>query len=126
MDPAGGRVQHQHPSCTGEKPRDQILVPGPILIRTELRSERTVVVSEVPDCAGQMDAAECAGVCGVKVMCRFRPLSDSERSRVDRFIPKFSGDDTVVLSVSTDPTEPPDRRGTPSSPAAVRARVHYN
>ncbi|XP_037542178.1 kinesin heavy chain [Nematolebias whitei] len=45
-----------------------------------------------------MDAAECAGVCGVKVMCRFRPLSDSERSRADRFIPKFSGDDTVVLS----------------------------
>ncbi|XP_013855134.1 kinesin heavy chain isoform 5C, partial [Austrofundulus limnaeus] len=45
-----------------------------------------------------MDAADCGGVCGVKVMCRFRPLSDAERSRGDRFIPKFNGDDTVVLS----------------------------
>ncbi|XP_017296375.1 kinesin heavy chain isoform X1 [Kryptolebias marmoratus] len=45
-----------------------------------------------------MEAADCGGVCGVKVMCRFRPLSDAERSRGDRFIPKFSGDETVVLS----------------------------
>ncbi|XP_041858332.1 kinesin heavy chain-like [Melanotaenia boesemani] len=44
-----------------------------------------------------MDAAEC-GVCGVKVMCRFRPLNDAERSRGDKFIPKFSGEDTVVLA----------------------------
>ncbi|XP_015240232.1 PREDICTED: kinesin heavy chain isoform 5C-like [Cyprinodon variegatus] len=44
-----------------------------------------------------MEAAEC-GVCGVKVMCRFRPLSDSERSRGDKFIPKFNGEDTVVLA----------------------------
>nr|XP_054594612.1 kinesin heavy chain [Nothobranchius furzeri] len=44
-----------------------------------------------------MDAAGC-GVCGVKVMCRFRPLSDAEGSRGDKFIPKFSGDDTVVLA----------------------------
>uniref|UniRef100_A0A3Q4BF48 Kinesin-like protein n=1 Tax=Mola mola TaxID=94237 RepID=A0A3Q4BF48_MOLML len=42
-----------------------------------------------------VDAAEC-GLCGVKVMCRFRPLNDAERSRGDKFIPKFSGDDTVV------------------------------
>ncbi|XP_047226443.1 kinesin heavy chain-like [Girardinichthys multiradiatus] len=44
-----------------------------------------------------MEAAEC-GVCGVKVMCRFRPLSDSERSRGDKFVPKFNGEDTVVLA----------------------------
>lgn len=45
------------------------------------------------------DAAGC-GVCGVKVMCRFRPLNDAERSRRDKFIPKFNGDDTVVVAVS--------------------------
>ncbi|XP_022612878.1 kinesin heavy chain-like [Seriola dumerili] len=44
-----------------------------------------------------VDAAEC-GVCGVKVMCRFRPLNDAERSRGDRFTPKFNGDDTVVVA----------------------------
>ncbi|KAM7407996.1 hypothetical protein PAMA_003637 [Pampus argenteus] len=40
-----------------------------------------------------MDAAGC-GVCGVKVMCRFRPLNDAERSRGDKYIPKFTGEDT--------------------------------
>ncbi|KAI3355638.1 hypothetical protein L3Q82_004179 [Scortum barcoo] len=44
-----------------------------------------------------VDAVEC-GVCGVKVMCRFRPLNDAERSRGDKFIPKFNGEDTVVVS----------------------------
>ncbi|XP_054643559.1 kinesin heavy chain-like isoform X2 [Dunckerocampus dactyliophorus] len=43
------------------------------------------------------DAAQ-AGLCGVKVMCRFRPLNDAERSRGDKSIPKFNGDDTVVVS----------------------------
>uniref|UniRef100_A0AAR2JZU1 Kinesin-like protein n=1 Tax=Pygocentrus nattereri TaxID=42514 RepID=A0AAR2JZU1_PYGNA len=41
-----------------------------------------------------VDAAEC----GVKVMCRFRPLNESEISRGDKFIPKFKGEDTVVVS----------------------------
>lgn len=45
------------------------------------------------------DAAGC-GVCGVKVMCRFRPLNNAERSRGDKFIPKFNGEDTVVVAVS--------------------------
>uniref|UniRef100_A0AAR2JMH2 Kinesin-like protein n=1 Tax=Pygocentrus nattereri TaxID=42514 RepID=A0AAR2JMH2_PYGNA len=36
--------------------------------------------------------------CGVKVMCRFRPLNESEISRGDKFIPKFKGEDTVVVS----------------------------
>uniref|UniRef100_A0A8C5A8W4 Kinesin-like protein n=1 Tax=Gadus morhua TaxID=8049 RepID=A0A8C5A8W4_GADMO len=38
--------------------------------------------------------------CGVKVMCRFRPLNDSELSRGDKYIPKFKGEDTVVITVS--------------------------
>nr|XP_020473615.1 kinesin heavy chain-like [Monopterus albus] len=41
-----------------------------------------------------MDAA----VCGVKVMCRFRPLNDAERTRGDKYIPKFNGEDTVVVA----------------------------
>ncbi|KAM9851141.1 kinesin heavy chain-like [Aulostomus maculatus] len=45
-----------------------------------------------------MAAAAESGLCGVKVMCRFRPLNDSERSRGDKFIPKFNGEDTVVVS----------------------------
>ncbi|KAK2905544.1 kinesin heavy chain-like [Channa argus] len=44
-----------------------------------------------------VDAAEC-GVCGVKVMCRFRPLNDAERSRGDKDVPKFNGEDTVVVA----------------------------
>ncbi|KAM9346933.1 kinesin heavy chain-like [Symphorus nematophorus] len=44
-----------------------------------------------------VDAAEC-GLCGVKVMCRFRPLNDAERSRGDKLVPKFSGEDTVVVA----------------------------
>uniref|UniRef100_A0A667YHK8 Kinesin-like protein n=1 Tax=Myripristis murdjan TaxID=586833 RepID=A0A667YHK8_9TELE len=39
-----------------------------------------------------MDAAEC----GVRVMCRFRPLNEAELSRGDKYIPKFNGEDTVV------------------------------
>lgn len=43
------------------------------------------------------DAAEC----GVKVMCRFRPLNESEITRGDKYIPKFKDDDTVVITVSS-------------------------
>ncbi|MBN3306563.1 KIF5C protein, partial [Amia calva] len=39
------------------------------------------------------DPAECS----IKVMCRFRPLNDSEISRGDKYIPKFKDDDTVVI-----------------------------
>ncbi|XP_064419298.1 kinesin heavy chain isoform X4 [Latimeria chalumnae] len=42
------------------------------------------------------DPAECS----IKVMCRFRPLNEAEILRGDKFIPKFKGDDTVVLGVS--------------------------
>ncbi|ROL54507.1 Kinesin heavy chain isoform 5C [Anabarilius grahami] len=40
------------------------------------------------------DAAECC----VKVMCRFRPLNESEINRGDKYIPKFKGEDTVVIA----------------------------
>uniref|UniRef100_A0A3B3SKG7 Kinesin-like protein n=1 Tax=Paramormyrops kingsleyae TaxID=1676925 RepID=A0A3B3SKG7_9TELE len=40
------------------------------------------------------DVAEC----GVKVMCRFRPLNEAEITRGDKYIPKFKGDDTVVIT----------------------------
>lgn len=41
-----------------------------------------------------------AAECGVKVMCRFRPLNESEINRGDKYIPKFKEDDTVVITVS--------------------------
>ncbi|NP_001116747.1 kinesin heavy chain isoform X1 [Danio rerio] len=41
-----------------------------------------------------VDAAECC----VKVMCRFRPLNESEINRGDKYIPKFKGEDTVVIA----------------------------
>ena len=42
------------------------------------------------------DPAECT----IKVMCRFRPLNGSEVNRGDKYIPKFQGEDTVVIAVS--------------------------
>lgn len=42
------------------------------------------------------DPAECS----IKVMCRFRPLNEAEILRGDKFIPKFKGDETVVIGVS--------------------------
>lgn len=42
------------------------------------------------------DPAECT----IKVMCRFRPLNSSEVTRGDRYIPKFQGEETVVIGVS--------------------------
>uniref|UniRef100_A0A8D3BWM2 Kinesin-like protein n=1 Tax=Scophthalmus maximus TaxID=52904 RepID=A0A8D3BWM2_SCOMX len=41
-----------------------------------------------------MDAAEC----GVRVMCRFRPLNEAEINRGDKYIPKFKEEDTVVIT----------------------------
>uniref|UniRef100_A0AAQ5ZYG5 Kinesin-like protein n=1 Tax=Amphiprion ocellaris TaxID=80972 RepID=A0AAQ5ZYG5_AMPOC len=40
------------------------------------------------------DPAECT----IKVMCRFRPLNSSEVTRGDKYIPKFQGEDTVVIA----------------------------
>ncbi|XP_030265216.1 LOW QUALITY PROTEIN: kinesin heavy chain [Sparus aurata] len=41
-----------------------------------------------------MDASEC----GVRVMCRFRPLNEAEITRGDKYIPKFKEEDTVVIA----------------------------
>lgn len=38
--------------------------------------------------------------CNIKVMCRFRPLNDSEVIRGDKYIAKFQSEDTVVIAVS--------------------------
>uniref|UniRef100_UPI00358F7BC2 kinesin heavy chain-like n=1 Tax=Myxine glutinosa TaxID=7769 RepID=UPI00358F7BC2 len=35
--------------------------------------------------------------CNIKVMCRFRPFNDSEVVRGDKCIPKFQGEDTVLV-----------------------------
>ncbi|RVE73405.1 hypothetical protein OJAV_G00045980 [Oryzias javanicus] len=35
--------------------------------------------------------------CNIKVLCRFRPLNQSEILRGDKFIPIFQGDDTVIV-----------------------------
>ncbi|KAG7487476.1 hypothetical protein MATL_G00023940 [Megalops atlanticus] len=39
------------------------------------------------------DPAECT----IKVMCRFRPLNSSEVARGDKYIPKFQGEDNIVI-----------------------------
>ncbi|XP_069509695.1 kinesin heavy chain isoform X1 [Ambystoma mexicanum] len=35
--------------------------------------------------------------CSIKVLCRFRPLNQSEIVRGDKFIPLFQGDDSVIM-----------------------------
>lgn len=44
--------------------------------------------------------ADANGECNIKVLCRFRPLNQSEIIRGDKFIPIFQGEDTVILGVS--------------------------
>lgn len=44
--------------------------------------------------------ADATAECNIKVLCRFRPLNQSEIIRGDKFIPKFQGDDTVIVGVS--------------------------
>uniref|UniRef100_A0A667XKF9 Kinesin-like protein n=1 Tax=Myripristis murdjan TaxID=586833 RepID=A0A667XKF9_9TELE len=41
--------------------------------------------------------ADANAECNIKVLCRFRPLNQSEIIRGDKFIPTFQGDDTVIL-----------------------------
>uniref|UniRef100_A0A3Q2NQ27 Kinesin family member 5A, a n=1 Tax=Fundulus heteroclitus TaxID=8078 RepID=A0A3Q2NQ27_FUNHE len=41
--------------------------------------------------------ADLPSECNIKVLCRFRPLNQSEIVRGDLFLPKFQGDDTVVV-----------------------------
>lgn len=47
--------------------------------------------------------------CNIKVMCRFRPLNESEVNRGDKYVAKFQGEDTVVIAVS-DPLRHPSSR----------------
>ncbi|XP_071190817.1 kinesin heavy chain-like [Salvelinus alpinus] len=42
--------------------------------------------------------ADASAECNIKVLCRFRPLNQSEISRGDKFIPSFQGDDTVGIA----------------------------
>lgn len=44
--------------------------------------------------------ADASTECNIKVLCRFRPLNQSEIIRGDKFIPKFQADDTVIIAVS--------------------------
>uniref|UniRef100_A0A8C7QZL7 Kinesin-like protein n=1 Tax=Oncorhynchus mykiss TaxID=8022 RepID=A0A8C7QZL7_ONCMY len=41
--------------------------------------------------------ADASAECNIKVLCRFRPLNQSEIIRGDKFIPLFQGDDTVSI-----------------------------
>ncbi|XP_055721949.1 kinesin-1 heavy chain-like isoform X1 [Salvelinus fontinalis] len=41
--------------------------------------------------------ADVPAECTIKVMCRFRPLNSSEVTRGDKYIPKFQGEDHVVV-----------------------------
>ncbi|KAJ8259368.1 hypothetical protein COCON_G00183800 [Conger conger] len=41
--------------------------------------------------------ADATAECNIKVLCRFRPLNQSEIVRGDKFLPKFQADDTVIL-----------------------------
>uniref|UniRef100_A0A8C7IFF7 Kinesin-like protein n=1 Tax=Oncorhynchus kisutch TaxID=8019 RepID=A0A8C7IFF7_ONCKI len=42
--------------------------------------------------------ADASAECNIKVLCRFRPLNQSEIIRGDKFIPLFQGDDTVSIA----------------------------
>lgn len=57
--------------------------------------------------------------CNIKVMCRFRPLNESEVNRGDKYIAKFQGEDTVMIAVS-DPAPTPSL--SPSALAGPRVR----
>jgi hypothetical protein len=59
--------------------------------------------------------------CNIKVMCRFRPLNESEVNRGDKYVAKFQGEDTVMIAVS-DP-DPPRSRPAPSG-LAGRGRTY--
>lgn len=67
------------------------------------------------------DPAECS----IKVMCRFRPLNEAEILRGDKFIPKFKGEETVVIGVSGLGVSPLPlalhRRNLPDAPSDIPA-----
>ncbi|XP_034442763.1 kinesin heavy chain isoform X2 [Hippoglossus hippoglossus] len=45
--------------------------------------------------------ADANAECNIKVLCRFRPMNQSENIRGDKFIPIFQGEDTVILGGKT-------------------------
>ncbi|XP_053266670.1 kinesin heavy chain isoform X2 [Pleuronectes platessa] len=45
--------------------------------------------------------ADANAECNIKVLCRFRPMNQSEITRGDKFIPIFPGEDTVILGGKT-------------------------
>uniref|UniRef100_A0A452RLJ8 Kinesin-like protein n=1 Tax=Ursus americanus TaxID=9643 RepID=A0A452RLJ8_URSAM len=47
--------------------------------------------------------------CNIKVMCRFRPLNESEVNRGDKYVAKFQGEDTVMIAVSDPRPHTPSR-----------------
>lgn len=51
--------------------------------------------------------------CNIKVMCRFRPLNESEVNRGDKYIAKFQGEDTVMIAVSDPSPHSPSRSFAP-------------
>lgn len=59
--------------------------------------------------------------CNIKVMCRFRPLNESEVARGDKYIAKFQGEDTVVIAVRGCPGR--ERREAPLGREAGREGV---
>lgn len=58
--------------------------------------------------------------CNIKVMCRFRPLNESEVNRGDKYIAKFQGEDTVMIAVGDLPAPP--LRPSPSGLAGLEFR----
>ncbi|XP_009301044.1 kinesin heavy chain isoform X1 [Danio rerio] len=42
--------------------------------------------------------ADISAECNIRVLCRFRPLNQSEILRGDKFMPTFQGDDTVIIA----------------------------
>lgn len=48
---------------------------------------------------GGAEMTDAAETC-IKVVCRFRPLNSAEVARGDKYIPKFQGEDCVVIAVS--------------------------
>jgi hypothetical protein len=38
--------------------------------------------------------------CGIQVFCRVRPLNEIERKNGSTFMPKFNGNDGIVVGVS--------------------------
>lgn len=63
--------------------------------------ERQIWGIRVKSVAQHRRMAENSAECNIRVLCRFRPLNQSEILRGDKYIPTFQGDDTVIIGVSS-------------------------